>query len=426
MLTGDRRRAAEVIAREVGIPNVEAELLPEQKLERVRQLASQGRVVAMVGDGVNDAPALAAAHVGIAVSGASDITAEAADVVYLGAFARKAAQAVRSQPARRGHGLAEHHSLRRGCSISSRSALAATGMLWPIGAAFTHQLVVVLRDDELAAAAARGAARDGSRRQRLWAATLGRTPVPAVGRSCGPRCVGRSARHRSRARGAPARICASGLAHRRRAGAAVRLLHDPARTKWASSSASAAGSRRPSSPGCITNCPGRSSASRAFKRAAFAWSRSGSAPIASGPGSRTGRLRMERAASLRPLPAQAGRIADAGGRSEHDGGQRRRALSPGAAGRVPVPPAWMAKRPCARRPKARCTAVATTTSLDEMLTTGRKASGERASRRNCRRGSTATRRRRGAARAAAGCASVARSGGRVPRSRPAPTKRRTA
>ncbi|MBK5294479.1 MAG: cation-translocating P-type ATPase, partial [Acidobacteriia bacterium] len=73
MLTGDRRRAAEVIAREVDIPNVEAELLPEQKLERIRQLISQGRRVAMVGDGVNDAPALAAAHVGIAVHGANDI-----------------------------------------------------------------------------------------------------------------------------------------------------------------------------------------------------------------------------------------------------------------------------------------------------------------------------------------------------------------
>src|SRR6266700_5865312 len=83
MLTGDRRRAAEAIARELGIAAVEAELLPEQKLERVRKLAAQGRSVAMVGDGINDAPALAAAQVGVAVSGASDITAEAADVVYL-------------------------------------------------------------------------------------------------------------------------------------------------------------------------------------------------------------------------------------------------------------------------------------------------------------------------------------------------------
>ena len=84
MLTGDRRRAAEAIARETGIANVEAELLPEQKLDRVRAHAQQGRHVAMVGDGINDAPSLSSAGVGIAVSGAADITAEAADVVYLG------------------------------------------------------------------------------------------------------------------------------------------------------------------------------------------------------------------------------------------------------------------------------------------------------------------------------------------------------
>src|SRR5439155_9389525 len=83
MLTGDRRRAAETIAREAGIPEAESGLLPEQKLARVRQLMSEGRTVCMAGDGINDAPALAAATVGIAVAGASDITAEAADVVYL-------------------------------------------------------------------------------------------------------------------------------------------------------------------------------------------------------------------------------------------------------------------------------------------------------------------------------------------------------
>lgn len=83
MLTGDRRRAAEAIANEVGIHSVEAELLPEQKLDRVRQFAAQGRTVAMLGDGINDAAALAASSVGIAVSGASDVTAEAADVVYM-------------------------------------------------------------------------------------------------------------------------------------------------------------------------------------------------------------------------------------------------------------------------------------------------------------------------------------------------------
>ena len=84
LLTGDRRKAADAMARVIGITHVEAELLPEQKLDRIKQLQVQGRKVAMIGDGVNDAPALAAADVGVAISGSgADIAAEAADVVDL-------------------------------------------------------------------------------------------------------------------------------------------------------------------------------------------------------------------------------------------------------------------------------------------------------------------------------------------------------
>jgi Cu+-exporting ATPase len=139
MLTGDRRRAAEAMAREIGIPNVEAELLPEQKLDRVRQLISQGRTVAMAGDGINDAPGLAAAQVGIAVSGASDITAEAADVVYL-PHSLDRLPALFTVSRRAVHTAWQNIFLFAGVVNFVAVLLCATGKLGPIGAAFTHQL----------------------------------------------------------------------------------------------------------------------------------------------------------------------------------------------------------------------------------------------------------------------------------------------
>ena len=136
LLTGDAQGVAQAVANALGIQELEAGLLPDQKRMRIRELVGSGRVVAMVGDGINDAPALIEADVGVAMGSGTDLARESADIVLLGNDLAKFAKTVAiARWARRviwqnfvGTILVDT------CGIG----LAAFGFLNPLLAAFIH------------------------------------------------------------------------------------------------------------------------------------------------------------------------------------------------------------------------------------------------------------------------------------------------
>jgi heavy metal translocating P-type ATPase len=150
LLTGDARSVAESAAKILRVDEVGADLLPAQKVERVRELTAQGRTVAMVGDGINDAPALMQASVGVAMGSGTDVARESASIVLIGNDLSKLVDTIRI--ARRCRRIIYQNFAGTLLVDSAGIVLAAAGFLNPLLAAFIHvssELAFILNSTRL-------------------------------------------------------------------------------------------------------------------------------------------------------------------------------------------------------------------------------------------------------------------------------------
>jgi P-type Cu2+ transporter len=165
MLSGDSRATAERIAAEVGIEEVIAEVLPADKAATVSRLQSEGRTVAMVGDGVNDAPALAQADVGIAIGAGTDVAVETADVVLMRSDPLDVATAITIS---RGTGRKMHQNLAWAVGYNSLALPIAAGVFEPVGFVLRPEVAAISMSGSSALVA-------------LNAVALKRLPLPRSG-----------------------------------------------------------------------------------------------------------------------------------------------------------------------------------------------------------------------------------------------------